>query len=149
MYDCYQCQPIVTLIIILYSGPLVRQWQHSHLSPLRPEFKSQPDLMWESGKLLANGLQFTVQNLDQLYVLVSSAFPTNYHNITDKVLGVINKINDLNKPNKYSVFWFMLSEAVSEIRMLSSMSQTYFLSKSPGNFLQIIPVMICCNINFN
>ena len=35
-----------------------------------------PDLMWESCWLLTDGRQFTVQNLDQLYVLVSSAHKT-------------------------------------------------------------------------
>ena len=38
--------------------------------------------------LLAAGHQFTVQNLDQLYVLVSSALPTTLHNTTNKVPGV-------------------------------------------------------------
>ena len=32
-----------------------------------------PDFMWKSWKLLTDGQQFTVQNLEQQYVLVSSA----------------------------------------------------------------------------
>ena len=43
--------------------------------------------MWESRYLLAIGQQFRVQNLDQLYVMASSALQTTYQNITDKVLG--------------------------------------------------------------
>ena len=36
------------------------------------------------------GLRFTVQNFDQLYVLVSSALPTILHSITvTKVLDII------------------------------------------------------------
>ena len=43
------------------------------------------------GKLVlhAIGGWFTEQNLDQLYVLVSSALLTTCHNITDNVLGVV------------------------------------------------------------
>ena len=59
------------------------------LPPVRSELKSQPDFTWESWKMLAVGRQFTVQNLDQLYVLVSSALPTTRHNINDEVLGVM------------------------------------------------------------
>ena len=33
--------------------------------------------------------QFTVHNLDQLYVLISSALPTTSHNFTDRVLSVM------------------------------------------------------------
>ena len=33
--------------------------------------------------------QFTVQNPDQLYVLVFSDIPTTFQNITDSTLGVI------------------------------------------------------------
>ena len=41
-----------------------------------------PNLIWESWKLLTDGQQVTVQNLDQLYVLVSSAHKTNRHDMT-------------------------------------------------------------------
>ena len=45
-----------------------------------------PDCMWESWKLLTNGQQFTIQNLDQLYVLASSALPTTRRDMTCTVL---------------------------------------------------------------
>ena len=35
------------------------------------------------------GQQLIVQNLNQLYVLVSSALPTTHHIIADKELGVM------------------------------------------------------------
>ena len=38
--------------------------------------------------LLAVGWQFTVQNPDELYVLVSSALPTTRHDMTCTVLKV-------------------------------------------------------------
>ena len=38
--------------------------------------------MWESWQLLNDGQQFTVQNVDQLYVLVSSAHKTTWRDIT-------------------------------------------------------------------
>ena len=41
----------------------------------------RPDLEWGSWYLLAVCLQFTVQNLDQLYVLVSSAHPSTHCDI--------------------------------------------------------------------
>ena len=65
---------------------MVAQVKHTCLPPPRSEFESQPDLMWESWYLLAIGRQFRVQNLDQLYVLVSSALPMTHHNITITVL---------------------------------------------------------------
>ena len=49
------------------------RWQHTRLPPLRSEFKSRPDLKWESWKWRAIGQWFTVQNLDKLYVLVFSS----------------------------------------------------------------------------
>ena len=67
-------------------------WQsgkHSHLSPLRSEFESWPNLKWESWWLLAVGQQFTVQSLDQLYVLVSSAHKTTARDMTYTVLKVM------------------------------------------------------------
>ena len=63
----------IYIYFFLGGGGGVAEWQHSHLPPLRSECVSQPDLKWESWELLAIGQQFTVQNLDQLYVLVSSA----------------------------------------------------------------------------
>ena len=56
------------------------------LSPHTSEigFDSWPGLKWESWQLLAIGRQFTVQNLDQLYVLVLSALPTTLHDMTCK-----------------------------------------------------------------
>ena len=56
--------------------------------PLRSEFESRPDLMWENWYFLAVGGQFIAQKLEQLYVLVSSALSTTNHNKTNKVLGV-------------------------------------------------------------
>ena len=47
-------------------------------------FPAQPQV----GKLLAVGRQFTVQNLDELYVLVSSALPTTHGDMTCTVLTV-------------------------------------------------------------
>ena len=38
------------------------------------------------GKILTNGRQFTVQNLDQLYVLVSSVYKTIRRNMTYTLL---------------------------------------------------------------
>ena len=59
------------------------------LSPptsLRPGFGSRHGLKWESWYLLAVGRQFTVQNPDELYVLVSSALPTTRRDMTCTVL---------------------------------------------------------------
>ena len=47
---------------------------------------SNPDPMWESCLFLTDSLQFTVQNLDQLFVLVSSAHKTTCHDMTYTVL---------------------------------------------------------------
>ena len=47
---------------------------------------SQHGLKWESWKLLAFGRQFTVQNPDELYVLVSSTLPTMCRDMTCTVL---------------------------------------------------------------
>ena len=65
-------------------------WSHvGAVVTLRSKFQFRSDLMWESWRLLVVGLQFTVQNLDQLYVLVCSALLTTHHNITDKVIGMM------------------------------------------------------------
>ena len=40
------------------------------------------------GKLVVDCHWLAIQNLDQLYVLVSSALLTTNHNITDKALGM-------------------------------------------------------------
>ena len=56
-------------------------------SPLTTELAVQTlDLMWESWYQHTDGGQFTVQNLDQLYVLVSSAHKTTRHDMTCTVL---------------------------------------------------------------
>ena len=64
------------------------RWQsgNTRLSPLRPGFGSQYGLKRGSWKLLSVGRQSTVQNPDELYVLVSSALPTTRHDITCTVL---------------------------------------------------------------
>ena len=43
-------------------------------------------LMWKSWLLLTDGWQFTVQNLYQLYILVSSAHKTTHQDMTGTVL---------------------------------------------------------------
>ena len=69
------------------------QWHSGNicLPPLSSEFESQPGVKWESWQLLADGQQFTVQNLDQLYVLVSSAHKTTHHDMTCTVMVEILK----------------------------------------------------------
>ena len=52
----------------------------------RAGFCSWHGLKWESWYLLAVGPQFTVQNLDELNVLVSSAHKTSRHDMTCTVL---------------------------------------------------------------
>ena len=54
----------------------------SHVPSLRFA-KRKP--IWERWWFLTHGRQFTVQNSDQLYVLVSSVHKTNYHDMTCKV----------------------------------------------------------------
>ena len=49
-------------------------------------FGSRHGLKWEGWEVLAVGRQFSVQNLDQLYVLVSSALPTNHR---DKICTLL------------------------------------------------------------
>ena len=44
------------------------------------------NLMWENWYLLTNDQQFTVQNLDQMYVLVFSAHKTTRRDLTCTVL---------------------------------------------------------------
>ena len=58
----------------------------AHWSPTTEVSGSNQDLMWESWLLLTDGRQFTVQNLDQMYVLVSSAHKTTCHDMTCTVL---------------------------------------------------------------
>ena len=48
--------------------------------------RSPHGLKWESWELLAVGRQFTVQNPNELYVLVSSALPTTRRDMTCTVL---------------------------------------------------------------
>ena len=45
-----------------------------------------PDLMWESWDLLTNARQFTVQNLLQVYLLISAAHKTTRLDMTYTVL---------------------------------------------------------------
>ena len=61
------------------------QWQSGKISEIGVQFLARPQV----GKLvviLAVGRQFTVQNLGQLYVLVSSALPTICRDMTCTVL---------------------------------------------------------------
>ena len=60
------------------------------LSPPTSEagVQSPHGLKWESWWLLAAGRQFTVQNPNELYVLVSSALPTTRRDMTCTVLKV-------------------------------------------------------------
>ena len=64
---------------------MVGQQQHTSLPRLRWAVQTL-DLIPESWSLLTNGQQFTIQNLDQLYVLVSYAHKTTSHDITRTVL---------------------------------------------------------------
>ena len=45
-----------------------------------------PDRIWESWSLLTNDWQFTVQNLDHLYVLISSAHKATRGDMSSTVL---------------------------------------------------------------
>ena len=72
--------------------------QHGTLSPSTSEagvwFPARPQV----GKLVvAIGQQFTVQNLDQLYILVSSALPTTHCDMTYTVLKGCKTPNKINK----------------------------------------------------
>ena len=68
-------------------------WSHGNIlaSHLRSESQSWPDLKWEGWLLRAVVRQFTVQNLDQLCVLVSSAHKATSCDITYTVLKVMLK----------------------------------------------------------
>ena len=63
--------------IILQSELNIKQRGHGGtvvtqlLPPLRSEFESWPDLNGKAGSWVTVGWQFTVQNLDHLYALVS------------------------------------------------------------------------------
>ena len=61
------------------------------LSPPTSEIRVRFPALPEVGKLvlLVVGQQFTVQNLDHLYVLVSSALPTTCYDTTCIVLKVM------------------------------------------------------------
>ena len=69
---------------------MVAQWYHTHLPPLRPSVQSQ-DPMWDSWYFFTDGWQFTSQNLDQLYVLVSSAHKTTHRDMSFPVLKAQNQ----------------------------------------------------------
>ena len=59
------------------------------LPPLRLAAQN-PDLMWKRWWFFTDGQQFTVQNLDQLYILVSSAHKTTSRDMTCTVPTAIN-----------------------------------------------------------
>ena len=69
---------------------MVVQWLHTCPPPPRSVVQT-PYPMCESWLLLINGRQFTVQNLDQLYVPVSSAHKTTCPDMTYTVLKVMLK----------------------------------------------------------
>ena len=52
-----------------------------HWPPTSEVSGSTPDPMLEDWKLLTEGQQFAVQNLDQLYVLVSSSHKTTHRDM--------------------------------------------------------------------
>ena len=59
----------------------------TRLSPISEAgVRSPHGLKWESWQLLSVGRQFTVQNPNELYVLVSSALPTTRCDMTFTVL---------------------------------------------------------------
>ena len=62
------------------------------LSPPTPEIGVRVLAQPQVGKLVV-GWQFTVQNLDQLYVLVSSAFQNTRHDMTCTVFELRSNIN--------------------------------------------------------
>ena len=64
---------------------MVAQWYHTCLPPLRSVVQI-PNPVWESWSLLTDGREFTVQNLGQLYILVSSAHKTTHRDMTYTVL---------------------------------------------------------------
>ena len=55
-------------------------------SPPTSEVVQTPDRIWESWSLLTDDRQFTVQNLDQLYILISSAYKTTRGDMSSTVL---------------------------------------------------------------
>ena len=87
--DSYECIGLVCLGLC-YCLSIPWLFSMSNLTdgnpPLRAEFGSWHCLKWESWYLLAVGRQFTVQNIVQLYVLVSSALPTTRCDMTCTVL---------------------------------------------------------------
>ena len=58
----------------------------THSPPTSEVSSSYPNPLFERGSFLTDGRQFTVQNLDQLYVLVSSAHKTTSGDMTYTVL---------------------------------------------------------------
>ena len=75
-----------------HTGPTMKRGAHGGrvvaLSPPTSEagVRFLHGLKWESWQLLAIGRQFTVQNPNELYVLVSSALPTTRRDMTCTVL---------------------------------------------------------------
>ena len=70
------------------------------------KFHGTPDLMWESWQLLTDGRQFTIQNLHQLYVLVSSAQTTIHRDMTCTVLKATKKTNKEINTKANRIWWF-------------------------------------------
>ena len=58
----------------------------TQLPPTSEVSSSNPNPMWERWLILTDGRQFTVQNLDQQYVLASSAHKTTCGDMTYTVL---------------------------------------------------------------
>ena len=75
-----------------------------------------PDPIWESLELLTDGRQFTVENLEQLYKLVSSAYRTTNQDMIYTVLKKTNKTQlykkiiyrQIHGYVKYSVILYLL-----------------------------------------
>ena len=63
---------------------------HTCLPPLRSVIQT-PDHMSESWWLFSDDQQFTIQNFDQLYVLVFSAHKTTHSEMTSTVLKAMLK----------------------------------------------------------
>ena len=70
-------------------GAMAEQWLHTHLPPFRAAV-STTDPIFESWYFLTNGWQFTVQNLNQVYVLVSSAHKTTLRDMTYTILSEVH-----------------------------------------------------------
>ena len=109
-------------------GAKVAHWYHTRLPPLRSAIQT-PDSMWEIWYLLTDDQQFTVQNLDLLYVLISSAKkkPT-HHDMTYTVLKATLK--QINIVNSMSLLGECINIGVITLKYLfkSKKYQIYFIS---------------------